>query len=77
MMLYPLPPYSHDRHCTLDDFQKPVRRLEARHRRPVEPQRLGQFVVEHRLAGYRQHPQGAKPADLPVQQVMLIMSATD
>jgi hypothetical protein len=45
-------------HRILDDFQKPVRRLETRHRRPVEPQRLGQFVVEHRLVGYRQHRQG-------------------
>jgi hypothetical protein len=70
-MLFPFA-CSHDRHRILDDFQKPVCRIETFRRRPVAPQRLGQFVIEHRLTGYRR--KGAKPVDLPVPQVMLIVS---
>jgi hypothetical protein len=74
--LFPLPPYSHDRHRVLDDFRKPVRRLEACHHSRFELQRLGQFVVEHWLAGdppRREGQSNEAPADAAV--VVLLMAS--
>jgi hypothetical protein len=55
MSLFPLVTLRpcNDRHRLPDDLMIPEadRRLDARHRGWFEPQRLGQFVVEHRLAG--------------------------
>jgi hypothetical protein len=63
---------SHDRHRILDDFQKPVCRIETRRRRPYSASVSSSLSTGSLATG--NILKGAKPADLPVRQVMLIAS---